>query len=130
MAKLPFNLLAEYLVNLNAANNHSHAYYVDASLGQTKNKGDIQFGYAFIRQEQDSVIASFNESDQRAPTNSVNHRFMFNWKLHPKTTLGYTQWIGRTLDSNLVNARLAPGVTPGQTEPWLKRGQLDLVYTF
>lgn len=130
IAKLPFNLLAEYLVNLNANINQKHAYYVDASLGQTKNKGDIQFGYAFIRQEQDSVIASFNESDQRAPTNSVNHRVMFNWKLQKNTVFGYTQWFGRTLDSNLVNARLAPGVTPGTTEPLLKRGQFDVIYSF
>ena len=141
MARLPFNLLAEYEVNLNAASNHSHAYYVDASLGQTKNKNDVQFGYAFIRQEQDSVIASFNESDQRAPTNIVQHRLMFNWKLAKNTTLGYTQWVGRTLDPTLSGAKLAPGVsTTGSCagapagcltqDPWLKRGQLDLVYSF
>jgi hypothetical protein len=35
----------------------SHAYLIDASLGQQKNKGDLQFGYAWLRQEQDSVIA-------------------------------------------------------------------------
>jgi len=128
--KLPFNLLAEYLVNLNAASNASHAYYIDANLGQTKNRNDVQFGYAFIRQEQDSVISSFNESDQRAPTNIVQHRLFFNWKVAKNTTLGYTQWIGRTLDSSLPNAKLSPGILPGQTEPYLKRGQLDLVYSF
>jgi hypothetical protein len=142
IAKLPFNLLAEYEVNLNAASNRSHSYYFDASLGQTKNKNDFQFGYAFIRQEQDSVIASFNESDQRAPTNVVQHRVAFNWKVARNTTFGYTQWIGRTLDPTQVNARLAPGVsTTGSCagapagacllqDPWLKRGQLDLVFTF
>jgi hypothetical protein len=132
--KLPFNLLAEYLENLNTKIRQSHAYYIDASLGQTKNKNDFQIGYSFIRQEQDSVIASFNESDQRAPTNSLNHRFYFNWKVAKNTVLSYTQWIDRTLDPNLVNARVscAPG-TFGVTcfkDPWLKRGQLDLVYSF
>jgi len=142
MARLPFNLLAEYEQNLNAANNHSHSYYVDASLGQTKNRNDVQFGYAFIRQEQDSVISSFNESDQRSPTNVVNHRLAFNWKVGRNTTLGYTQWIGRTLDVTLPGAKLAPGVSatgvcgvgaPANClthDPWLKRGQLDLIYTF
>jgi len=142
IAKLPFNLLGEYEQNLNAANNHSHSYYVDASLGRTTNRNDVQFGYAFIRQEQDSVISSFNESDQRAPTNVVNHRVVFTWKIARNTTLGYTEWIGRTLDPKLVNAKLAPGVsTTGvcgvgappnclTRDPWLKRGQLDLVYTF
>jgi hypothetical protein len=142
IAKLPFNLLAEYEQNLNAANNHSHSYYVDASLGQTKNRNDVQFGYAFIRQEQDSVISSFNESDQRSPTNVINHRVAFTWKVAKNTTLGYTQWIGRTLDPTLVGAKLAPGVsTTGvcgvgspanclTRDPWLKRGQLDLIYSF
>jgi hypothetical protein len=142
IAKLPFNLLGEYEVNLNAANNHSHSYYVDASLGRTTNRNDFQVGYAFIRQEQDSVISSFNESDQRSPTNVVNHRVAFNWKVAKNTTLGYTQWIGHTLDPTLQNAKLAPGVSTTGTcgvgspvncltkDPWLKRGQLDLVYTF
>lgn len=142
IAKLPFNLLAEYEVNLNAASNKSHSYYVDASLGRTTNRNDFQFGYAFIRQEQDSVISSFNESDQRSPTNVLNHRVAFNWKIAKNTTLGYTQWIGRTLDVTLQNAKLAPGVSatgvcgvgsPANCltrDPWLKRGQLDLVYSF
>ena len=133
MAKFPFNLLAEYEDNLNAASNRSHAYYVDASLGQTKNVNDVQFGYAFIRQEEDSVISSFNESDQRAPTNSVNHRLFFNWKIAKNTTFGYTQWIDRLLDPNLPSAAskcVKVGGTCLATDPWLKRGQLDLVYSF
>ncbi len=42
----------------------SKAYLFDVSLGQSKNKNDVQFGYAFERQEQDSILASFAESDQ------------------------------------------------------------------
>jgi hypothetical protein len=72
----------------------------------------------------------------------VQHRVAFNWKVARNTTFGYTQWIGRTLDPTQVNARLAPGVsTTGSCagapagacllqDPWLKRGQLDLVFTF
>ena len=29
----------------------SHAYFAEASIGQQKNKGDIQAGYAFLRQD-------------------------------------------------------------------------------
>lgn len=141
-ARFPITVLGEYEVNLNAANNHSHAYYGGFDMGQTKNVNDIQFGYAWWRQEQDSVIASFNESDQRAPTNIVQNKFYFSWKLWKNTTLSYTEWIGRTLDPTLVNAKLAPGVSktgvcgPGSpsncltSDPWLKRGQFDIVYTF
>jgi hypothetical protein len=130
IAKLPFNLLAEYENNLRARMNASKAYLLDASVGQTVNKGDFQLGYAWLRQEQDSVISSFNESDQRAPTNVLQHRFYFLYKMQKNTTLSYTQWIGRTLDSNLQNASRAPGVLPGQQDPFLKRMQFDVVYSF
>jgi hypothetical protein len=108
----------------------SHAYLIDASLGQQKNKGDVQFGYAWLRQEQDSVIASFNESDQRAPTNILQHRIYGLWKIRANTVAGFTWWHGRTLNSNLLNASLATGVKAGQVEPSLNRLQFDLIYTF
>jgi hypothetical protein len=108
----------------------SHAYLMEASLGQQKNRGDLQFGYAWLRQEQDSVIASFAESDQRAPTNILQHRVYALWKIRQNTVAGFTWWHGRALNSNLLNAALATGVKPGQIEPWLNRLQFDLIYTF
>ena len=61
--RLPVNLLLEYQNNLNAAdhpldstgaatdlNKQSHAYLVDVSLGQSKAKNDLQFGYAWVGQ--------------------------------------------------------------------------------
>jgi hypothetical protein len=108
----------------------SHAYLIDASVGQQKNRGDLQFGYAWLRQEQDAVIATFAESDQRAPTNILQHRIYALWKIRQNTVAGFTWWHGRTLNSNLLNAALATGVKPGQVEPWLNRLQFDLIYTF
>lgn len=130
IAKLPFNFLLEFEDNLRAVTNASKAYLMEASLGQTKDKGDWQFGYAWLRQEQDSVISSFNESDQRAPTNVLQHRFYLLYKFQKNTVLSYTQWIGRTLDTNRANALRAPGVAPGQQDPFLKRSQFDVVYSF
>jgi Putative porin len=146
IAKLPFNLILEAENNLRAAGHpldakgkirtdlgrQSHAYLVDASIGQTKNKNDFQIGYAWVRQEQDSVISSFNESDQRAPTNIIQHRVYALWKLRPNTVAGYTLWVGHTLNPNLQHAVLAPGWTTalGSTEPNLKRMQFDLIYSF
>lgn len=121
----------------------SHAYLADISIGQQKKKGDIQVGYAFLRQEQDSVIGSWSESDQRAPTNVLQHRVYALWRLAPNTTASFTWWHGRTLDPYLQNATLAPSMkistTPGTgvlvpgsgaQEPWLNRLQFDLIYTF
>jgi Putative porin len=146
IAKLPFNLILEAENNLRAAGHpldskgkvrtdlgrQSHAYLVDASIGQTKNKNDFQIGYAWVRQEQDSVISSFNESDQRAPTNIIQHRVYALWKLRPNTVAGYTLWVGHTLNPNLQHAVLAPGWSTalGSTEPNLKRMQFDLIYSF
>ncbi|MBZ5655981.1 MAG: putative porin [Acidobacteriia bacterium] len=162
--RLPINLLLEYEKNLNAADHpfdytatgvgststpnaslgkQSHAYLADISVGQQKKKGDFQVGYAFLRQEQDSTIASWGESDQRAPTNVLQHRIYALWRVAPNTTASFTWWHGRTLDPYLENAVLAPGMSvstaegtghlvpgSGAQEPWLNRLQFDLIYAF
>jgi putative porin len=163
-ARFPVNLLLEYENNLDAADHpfdftvkgtvadpgaatradlgkQSHVYYGDISIGQQKKRGDLQAGYAFLRHEQDATLASFNESDQRAPSNIIQHRFYALWRLRQNTTAAFTWWHGRTLDPFLQNATLAPGLqvsdstkpnflAPGQAEPWLNRLQFDLIYTF
>lgn len=144
--RFPINLLLEYENNLGAKDHplaptgngvvltalgkQSHTYLADISLGQTKNKNDFQVGYAWLREEQDAAIASFAESDQRAPTNILQNRWYALWKLRANTVASYTFWYGRTLNSNLQHAILATGVTPGQQEPYLKRMQFDLIYSF
>jgi hypothetical protein len=141
--RLPLNLVLEYENNLNAASHpfdaggnptnlgkQSHAYYGDISLGQTKITNDVQFGYSFEREEQDAIIASFAESEQRAPTNIVENRFYGSWKLRSNTTALVNVWLGRTLNSNLEHALAAPGTAPGSVEAWLKRLQFDLLYAF
>jgi hypothetical protein len=99
-------------------------------MGQQKNPGDWQFGYEWRRQEQDSVIASFGESDQRAPTNVLQNRFYLQYKLRRNVQLGFTDWLGRTLNTALNNAARAKGVAPGEEEPYLNRAQFDVVYSF
>jgi len=82
LARLPLNLLLEFLDNLDAEahpldtkgkilnrlGSQNKEYGFDFSVGQVKNKNDIQLGYSWYREEQDAAIASFVESDQRAPT--------------------------------------------------------------
>jgi hypothetical protein len=142
-ARFPITLLLEYEQNLDAAahplsnapgfpvltnlGKQDKEYGFDFSIGQAKNKNDLQFGYAWNRQEQDSVLASITESDQRAPTNVLQNRFYANWKLRSNTVAQFTWWYGRVLNSNLENS---PVKTPGVTEPWLSRFLIDLVYTF
>lgn len=153
--RLPINLMLEYEQNLNAAGNapdalgnptglgkQNKAYGFDFSVGQnivgnqSKRKNDVQVGYSWWRIEQDASIASFGESDQRAPTNVLQNRVYAAWKLQKNVSAQYTMWFGRTLNSNLENnAAVTQGVekcaaVPCAQEPTLKRQQFDLIYTF
>jgi hypothetical protein len=142
--KLPFNLIGEYEDNLKAADHplnatggviadlgaQGRAYMVDASFGQTKNKNDFQFGYSYWRTEQDAIISSWAESDERAPTNVIQNRIYGLWKVRKNVVAQYSLWVGHSLNSNLEHAALATGVKPGQDDPYLKRQQFDIIYSF
>jgi hypothetical protein len=143
----PVNVLLEFQQNPDAASHpldtngkvipdlgsQNKGYLVDASLGQVKNKNDLQFGYGFWRQEQDAILATFSESEQRASTNIVEHHIYALWKLRSNTVATFNWWRGRTLNTGLENnAAVIQGAvkTPGQVEPYLNRFQFDLIYSF
>ena len=162
-SRFPINLLLEFEENLDAVahplsaaggnpeltnlGSQNKEYGGDINVGQTVKKNDLQFGYAWYRQEQDSVLASIAESDQRAPTNIIQNRVYANWKLHANTLASFTWWRGRTLNTYLENNPAlynnwggfisTPAVagkstisTIGQQEPWLNRFQFDIIYTY
>jgi len=162
-SQFPINLLVEYEQNLDAASHPLSAlkgnpvinslgsqnkeYGADLSVGRAVRKNDLLFGYSWQRQEQDSVLASIAESDQRAPTNVLQDRVYANWKLRANTLASFTWWHGRVLNTYLENnaalynnwggfvsnAAVAGKSTisaPGQQEPWLNRFQFDLLYTY
>jgi hypothetical protein len=162
-SKFPINLILEYEQNLDAAahplaattgnrvmtnlGSQNKAYSGDFSVGRAVRRNDLLFGYAWLRQEQDSVLASIAESDQRAPTNILQNRVYANWKVRSNTLASFTWWYGRTLNTNLENnaalfnnwggfvsnAAVTGKSTiaaPGQQEPWLNRFQFDLIYTY
>lgn len=143
-ARLPLNLLLEFLTNPQAKDHplgsngavrtdlgsQKNAYMADFSIGQQKNKNDIQVGYAWNRIEQDAVLAQFVESDQRTQTNVLQNRIYGLWRIRSNTTAAYTYWFGRTLNTSLQNATRSTGVTPGQEDARLNRMQFDLIYSF
>jgi hypothetical protein len=144
LSHFPLNLILEYENNLKAASHpldskgnliasigsQNQAYLGEISIGQIKNRNDLQLGYGFWRSGQDSILATFSESEQRAATNIIEHHIFASWRLRSNVVAAYNAWIGRTLNSNLQHAVLAPGVTPGETEPFLMRHQFDLIYSF
>jgi hypothetical protein len=135
--RYPLHLKAEYEKNLRAKLNINFApskqdqlYWFDFNVGQQKNKHDFQVGYSWWRTEQDAVISQFNEDDERAPTNVLQNKIYAKWMITPNVQAGFTDWIGRTLNQNLQNAVLAPGLAKGKQDPHLKRLQFDLIYKF
>ena len=154
-ARWPVNLLLEFEENLDAAahpvsaasgnpvlsnlGSQNKEYGVDLSLGQTAKRNDLQFGYSWYRQEQDSVLASIAESDQRAPTNILQNKIYGSWKIRSNTVANITFWRGRVLNTFLQNnaalynnwgGAKSTITTAGQQEPWLNRIQFDLMYTY
>lgn len=95
-------------------------WWAEAQLGKTKKQHDVQFGYTFIRIEQEAVLAAFSFSDVRQPTSVVNHRFNFGYQAYRNVTLNYTLLVGRALQT---------AFSPTE-EDWLKRMQFDVVYKF
>ncbi len=99
--RLPIHLLGEYEKNLRAATNRDSLYAVLGEVGQAKDKHDFLVGYAFNRTDQDAVISSFAESDNRAPTNVIQHKFYLSWMLAKNTQLQWTLFRGRVQDATL-----------------------------
>jgi len=56
-----------------------------------------------------AALASFAESDQRAPTNILQNRWYALWKVRANTIASYTFWYGRSLNSTLQHSALATG---------------------
>lgn len=95
-------------------------YWGEVQFGQTREPRDVNFGYTFIRLEREAVLAAFNFSDLRQPTNVISHRFNFGYQAYRNITLNFTALMGRALQT----------ATSPTAEPWLKRLQFDVVYKF
>src|SRR5207253_9288250 len=91
-AKFPVRILAEYEQNLRAVTPtgftrpQDKAYWLEASIGQQRDRNDLLFGYSFARIDQDAVISQFNENDMHQPTNVAQNRYYANWLVQKNTT--------------------------------------------
>ncbi len=130
LERWPLRFILDYVTNPRAASSQDHGFWGESAFGRLQAKNDIQVGYTFGRIEQDAVIAAFNESELRAPTNILQHRLQAQWLAQKNTTISFTAWIGRTLDRSLQNAALPPGLPAGEQDPYVKRLQADFIYKF
>jgi hypothetical protein len=136
-ARFPTSLVFDFVNNTRGPRERS-GYWTELAVGKQKEARDVQFNYAFARIEKDAVISAFNESDVRATTNIIQHKFQAAYLFKGNVTGQFTAWIGR-LANPLMNTDLVPPgqrsqctgeVVSGCSDPYLKRLQFDVLYRF
>jgi len=108
-------------------NDENNGFWGEIQVGQTKARGDMQFGYTFLRIEKDAVLTPFNMSDITQQSDVRGHRLMFSYAADPRVTFTVTGII-----TQRPNGLLGPfGTTPpGSFNLPTKRLQLDTVIKF
>ena len=128
--KLPIIFGFEYQKNLEAANDRDKGLSFRVDAGRAQRRGDWDGGWHVFRVEQDAILAGLGESDWRAPSNVLQHRFALNRMMNENVQLGFTLYRGRTLDPTLRGALTAPNFVPGIREPWMNRAYFDITYRY
>ena len=120
-ARFPVTFTLNYVRNLSdRIDNEEDGYWTAVQVGQTREKGDLLFGYTFTRIEQDAVLVPFNFSDILA-SNSRAHIPTFGYQVANNVTF---QWTG--LFSQRVN-----NIFPNSgVDRYLNRMQFDVIYKF
>ncbi len=126
----PITTAVELQRNVRAASDRDTGMSFRIDAGRAQRTGDWQFGWHVFKLEQDAILSAFGESDWRAPTNVLQHRFIVTRMLHPRVQALVTWYRGRTLDTSIPGAVLIPGVLPGNREPWANRLYFDVGYRY
>jgi hypothetical protein len=90
-------------------------------------KGDVQFGYTFMRIEKDAVLTPFNFSDISQQSDMRGHRFGFSYAADPHVVFTVTGIITERLSGLLGPFVPTP---PGSLNRPTTRFQLDTVLRF
>jgi hypothetical protein len=108
-------------------NHENNGFWGEVQIGQTKARGDVQFGYTFMRIEKDAVLTPFNMSDITQQSDMRGHRLVFSIAADPRVTFTVTGIV-----TQRPNGLLGPfGTTPpGSFNLPTKRLQLDTIIKF
>ncbi|HEY0408294.1 MAG TPA: putative porin, partial [Pyrinomonadaceae bacterium] len=71
-------------------NKENNGYWGEIQVGKTKERGDLNFGYTFLRIEKDAVLTPFNFSDIGQQSDASVHRFSFSYTADPRVLLTFT----------------------------------------
>jgi len=108
-------------------NHENHGFWGEVQVGKTKDRGDIQFGYTFLRIEKDAVLTPFNFSDVTQQSDMRGHRLQFSYAADPRVTFTVTGIV-----TERPNGLLGPfAATPsGSLNRATTRLQFDTVLKF
>lgn len=108
-------------------NNENHGFWGEIQVGKTKDKGDIQFGYTFMRIEKDAVLTPFNFSDITQQSDMRGHRLQFSYAADPRVTFTVTGIVTQRLHGLFGPFTTTPA---GSLNRDTTRIQLDTVLKF
>ncbi len=113
--------------NLILPNNENNGLWAELQVGKTRERGDMQFGYTFMRIEKDAVLTPFNFSDLTQQSDMRGHRFNFAYAVDPKVTLSV---IG--IVTERLNGLFGPFIPtpPGSLNRATTRIQFDTSFRF
>ncbi len=108
-------------------NNENNGFWGEVQVGQTRARGDMLFGYTFMRIEKDAVLTPFNMSDLTQQSDMRGHRLAFSYAADPRVTFTITGIV-----TERPNGLLGPFVTtpPGSLNRATTRLQFDTVIRF
>ncbi len=108
-------------------NNEKHGFWGEVQVGSTKERGDIQFGYTFLRIQKDAVLTPFNFSDVTQQSDMRGHRLQFSYAADPRVTFTVTGIVTERPNGLLGPFAVTP---PGSSNRPTTRVQFDTVLKF
>jgi hypothetical protein len=113
--------------DLRLPNHENHGFWGEVQVGKTKDRGDMQFGYTFLRIEKDAVLTPFNFSDLTQTSDVRGHRLQFSYAADPRVTFTVTGIV-----TGRPNGLFGPfaATPPGSSNRATTRLQFDTVLKF
>jgi hypothetical protein len=108
-------------------NDEKNGYWAELQIGKTRERGDLLFGYTFIRIEKDAVLTPFNYSDLIQQSDIRTHRFNLSYAADPRVVLTLTGIVTQRANGLLGVFGTNP---PGSLNRPTTRIQFDTIFRF
>lgn len=113
--------------NLILPNRENNGYWAEVQVGKTRERGDVQFGYTFLRIERDAVLTPFNWDDLVRQSDVRAQRFNLYYAVDPRVTLNFTGLFSQRSNGLLGAFAATP---PNSLNRPTVRLQFDTIFRF